>query len=272
MIDCGQNSKIGILVVSCDAYSDLWNPFFALIALFWPDCPYPIYLCSNYKTFDANKVISLPIGDDVSWSGNLRKALSQINENYVLLFLDDLLLTAPVNTKAVQEVSEWFIGRSGNCVRMNPSPAPDYRLKGSNVPVGIGQVSAGTIYRASTVLTLWNKRVLCDLLEEGESAWDFEIYGSVRADAYGGFYASKHRHFEIVNSVIKGKWIPSVVPWLSQMGIVPDANRSIMDWPESVIYKFKTIRSILLGIVPAKMRRNLKHFLLRGKYSYTRHK
>jgi len=38
-----------VLIASCDAYSDAWAPFFALMKKYWPDCPYPIYLISNYQ-------------------------------------------------------------------------------------------------------------------------------------------------------------------------------------------------------------------------------
>jgi hypothetical protein len=34
--------RIAIPVVSCDKYSDLWQPFFALFDRFWPDCPLDI--------------------------------------------------------------------------------------------------------------------------------------------------------------------------------------------------------------------------------------
>ncbi len=44
------NSELAILVCSCDKYADVWEPFFKLFFKFWPDCPYPIYLLSNYLT------------------------------------------------------------------------------------------------------------------------------------------------------------------------------------------------------------------------------
>ena len=39
-------NKFAILIVSCDKYSDLWDPFFKLFFKFWPDCPFNIYLLS----------------------------------------------------------------------------------------------------------------------------------------------------------------------------------------------------------------------------------
>ncbi len=53
---------------------------------------------------------------------------------------------------------------------MNPWPKPD---KHYSQLVGI--VSKGTIYRTATVLSVWKKDILLDLLKVGESAWDFEV-------------------------------------------------------------------------------------------------
>ena len=40
-----------LLVNSCDAYSDLWEPFFKMLGVHWPDCPYPIVLNTESKAF-----------------------------------------------------------------------------------------------------------------------------------------------------------------------------------------------------------------------------
>jgi len=37
-------------------------------------------------------------------------------------------------------------------------------------------------------MSLWKKDMLCALLRAGETAWDFEIHGSHRSDAYDGFF------------------------------------------------------------------------------------
>ncbi len=42
-------SEVTVLINSCDAYSDLWEPFFKLFSIYWPDCPYEIVLNTEYK-------------------------------------------------------------------------------------------------------------------------------------------------------------------------------------------------------------------------------
>ena len=44
------SSKLAILMLSCDKYSDLWDDFFNLKERFWPDCPYHCYLATDTKS------------------------------------------------------------------------------------------------------------------------------------------------------------------------------------------------------------------------------
>jgi len=46
----------------------------------------------------------------------------------------------------------------------------------------IGFIAKGAAYRTSLQVAFWDRQVLLDLLEENESAWDFEINGSRRSD------------------------------------------------------------------------------------------
>src|SRR5579875_2993140 len=77
-----------VLVMSCDAYRDLWNPFFTLFRRYWHDCPWPVYLGTNRLQFADEHVTSLAAGDG-PWSERLRFCLQQIEADFVLLLLED---------------------------------------------------------------------------------------------------------------------------------------------------------------------------------------
>ena len=58
-----KKGEVTILVNSCDLYEDTWYPFFKLLQLQWPECPYKvvlkIYFCmveqiksSDIRNFD----------------------------------------------------------------------------------------------------------------------------------------------------------------------------------------------------------------------------
>ena len=64
------NSNLAVLVISCDAYSDLWSPFFKLYFRYWSDNKFDTFLLSNFKKYSDSRVGSIIVGEDKSWSNN----------------------------------------------------------------------------------------------------------------------------------------------------------------------------------------------------------
>lgn len=256
--------NIAVLIVSCDKYSDLWEPFFRLFRRYWPTCPYKVYLLSNTLSGDIPGVNSILMGEDTSWSDNLRLGLDHIPEEYVFLLLDDLFLIGKVDEKEVVRLFKWVVDSKVNYLRMNPYPRPD---KAFNESVGV--VSKGTIYRTSTVLSIWKKQVLKSLLVPGESAWDFEINGSIRSDSLDGFYSTEEILFPHINGVIKGKWDRKALKLISRIGVeLNTQKRCVMGRKESFFLYFRRKRTFLLHLLPSRHRRAIKNFMLGGKFHY----
>lgn len=259
------NLQLAIIVVSCDNYSDLWQPFYTLFRRFWPWCPYKIYHVSNFLENRAEGVVSLLVGEDLSWSDNLIQALDLIEEEYVFMMIDDLFLIQEVCSEGLQEVFAWISRDKPDCVRLNPVPQPDMPY---NKTVGI--VLPGTLYRTATVMTIWKKTVLLDLLKPGENAWEFEQYGSVRSDKFSGFYSTHYLLLPFINGVIKGKWRRSAVNLLKSLGIpIQFERRKLMTAWETIKFHVQIMRSRCLRCLPSRYRRQIKELLLRGKYDYS---
>jgi uncharacterized NAD-dependent epimerase/dehydratase family protein len=149
-----------------------------------------------------------------------------------------------------------------NYVRLNPSQRPD---RPYNDLVGI--VSPGTIYRTSTVVSVWKKQMLQTLLRSRESAWDFEIKGSVRSDEYDDFYSTWKNCIPAVNGVIKGKWRGAAIRKLNSLGVEIDAaERAIMTQTEELIFFCKQQRSRLLNVLPPQRRRSVRALVAKDQF------
>lgn len=256
--------KVKIVIPSCDKYSDLWSPFFFLFFKYWSDCPFKISLISNRIIANIHNVEVIPVGEDLSWSDTLINALKIVKEDYIFLILEDLFLTDHVDTKAVRKIIEWSVKNMVDYVRFVPSPKADKYI---NELVGI--VSKGAIYRTSTIFSLWRRQILLDLLRSGESAWDFEIYGSIRSDKYDKFFSTWKAYFQYINGVIKGKWRKDAIKKLSSLDIKIDLNkRKVMNLEEGLIWHLQRLRSLFFNMIPLKNKRQVKHFFLKGKYNY----
>jgi hypothetical protein len=249
--------SVAVLVVSCDKYADLWQPFFDLFFRYWSDCPYQVYLLSNTAIADIAGVKGIPIGPDTSWSDNLLQALAQIEEDYVFLFLEDLLLTGPVDTAAVETVVGWFVSSQGNYIRLNGFPPPDVALTET-----VGTVAPDTIYRTATVLSVWRRQILAELLRPGESAWDFETAGSVRSEAYDGFYSARRNYIPVMNAIIKGKWQRTALRKTNSLCIGFEVGaRPILNRREQAALWLRIRGNRLLYWLPVAWRKPIRKFI-----------
>ena len=245
---------VTLLVLSCDKYADLWVPYLSVLDRYWPDHPQPLALVSNEKSLDRTGVGQILVGPDRSWSETLLVALEGVTTEYVLLLLDDLFPVATVDTAKVMADIAWLDRQRGNYLRLNPTPPPIRR-----VDVDHGEAIPGSIYRTSTVLSVWRTSTLQSLLIPGETAWDFEIFGSVRSDDISGFYASTHYSIPFMNCVVKGRWVPWAVQHLARMGIEVDTSaRPVMGWRDATLQRLAIARNKIYRLVPWRWRRGIK--------------
>ena len=61
-------TECSVLISSCDAYADLWRPFFTLFWLNWDDCPFPVYLSTNELHYPDRRVTTLNAGPEAVWT------------------------------------------------------------------------------------------------------------------------------------------------------------------------------------------------------------
>jgi hypothetical protein len=170
--------NLAILVVSCDAYHDLWQPFFNCFFKYWIDCPFPVYLGANFKSYyDDKRVQTILVGQDLDYSTNLLTMLEHIDHEWLILWIEDRVLSAPVNTVRLNNLLNSAISDRVGFLKLISSHPYAF----VNDSKEIGEIPKGSKYRACMTVGLWNKNTLIQLIKPGESAWDFERSGSRRS-------------------------------------------------------------------------------------------
>ena len=217
-------SEIAVLVASCDRYKDLWKPFFTLFFRYWSDCPHPVYLLSNHLSYPDSRVEMIAVGDDRDWSSNLRAALQQIPHRYVLLLLEDFFLDQPVDTAKIQALATYMEQRCAACLRLFTCPGPDIPCVDNPA---VGEILRGSAYRLSMMAAIWDKKVLLQLLRDGETPWQLEIEGTQRTNILDVPFLSVkesaiHYFCPSGSAVCRGKWKPEAVQFCAQQGIQID--------------------------------------------------
>jgi hypothetical protein len=220
-----------LLVVSCDAYRDLWEPFFTLLFRYWADCPFRIYLGSNYATYPDRRVTALTVGEDRDWSSNLLQMLEGIPAGGVLLLQEDFLIDRPVQTERVNRLIGYADEKQAACLRLMPIPGPD-AFCADNPEVG--EIGKGAAYRVSLQAAWWRKEALAAIAHAGESPWQFEHRGSHRSGALSTPFLSLREGIEFpldyfTTAVFRGYWEPGALDLCRRENIPVDLkSRPVM--------------------------------------------
>lgn len=199
-------SDVAILVLSCDKFKDVWAPFFKQFFKAWPDCPYTVYLGANELDPVFERVTVVKSGRDEDWSSSFKSILEQIEQRYLLIWLEDAFILTPPKPNLMEQAFNKMKSGEAVHIHFSASPAPD------EFSDGFGIYYKGAPYRANLV-GFWDKLYLQNLLLPGESPWLFEIMGSYRTSYSDGFLCLKETLWSYLHLIEKGKWFPRVSIW-----------------------------------------------------------
>jgi len=256
-------SSLAILVSSCDKYSDLWPTLESSFNRYWPDCSYPKYLHANEITSAAHpdsQFNVLSTGRDRDWSTDLKIALSKLDHEYLLIWIDDAFLKSEVDhfqfDRLVSFVSKNRI--DGLRLRKNPRLPRYGEMK-------LGEVPENTPYRQTVFGMIWKKDSLALALKNGESPWDFEVLGSYRNPNLK-ICSLSYDFFQIHHGVIGGKWIRGMKTRLVKQGYLVPSEREEMSLLESITSKIKLFKAEIFHLLPFDIRNRV----LRNRWNKAR--
>jgi hypothetical protein len=214
------SNRMAMLVVSCDRYADLWEPCLQLLDRYWPERNFDVYLMTNSLEFEWPGVKVIHVGDDVSYADNLRTAIAQIPEDWILLWLEDLLLCSPVNNRRVMSIIGAAQRRGAGYLKLSGDMPLSYD---SGTSEEVGPLPKGVRYRAAIGASLYHRPTLERLLVPGASAWDLDR-SNVCDDLPEDFLAltvasAKRPPVPYVNAVIKGRWSFGTMSFMKSEGL-----------------------------------------------------
>lgn len=187
--------NISMILSSCDKYEDAWVPFCKQLKSNWPSFNMPVYLNTENKSFSFEGMdIRTPFsGKNIQykqWSDRLLKLLAEIEEDYILFFLDDFWLTASVNEEKFERIFS-YMKKDHNigfvCLKQELKDYSSQKDKDSCVDCEypeLWQCNNGKSFRITTQVGIWKKSYLIKILRAHESVWYFETRATKRACYY----------------------------------------------------------------------------------------
>ena len=254
------NQLCTIVISSCDAYSDLWRPFFTLMQRQWADCPFPIILGSNHLVFEDPSVKTICVGDEKNWSNSTLIQLEQIKTTYVLMLLDDFFIEQNVDNESVMAALDFAQRCEAHLVRLHTNPPPDRPTTHS----AFGEITLNAPYRVSTQAAIWQRTSLIALLKKGESIWSFEIEGTQRSRTIfeNGFYGSWQSIITYSHVVERGKWMPRAIKKYENMAIGCDFSaRPTFEGKDLWLFRATRLKAEIVKRLPKTIHEGLKKML-----------
>jgi hypothetical protein len=176
------SAGLRIVVPSCWAYRDTWNPWFALFRKFWPDCPYETLLLTDFMGFPDGELppnlIPLQFMTGTPWSTMLADYAAHNPHDLSFVFQDDFFLTDTVESGAIGAAIDELQRLNAGMVRLYPMP-------GANEDYGnarFGLISKGTEYRISCQASIWRNSFLHEIAKRCETPTQFELMGTKHAE------------------------------------------------------------------------------------------
>ncbi|MGC8829560.1 MAG: hypothetical protein ACP5TE_07265 [Verrucomicrobiia bacterium] len=207
-----------VFVFSYDWASDLWQLFFhCLLNNITPDVP--VYLLSNYRYYDDPRVKTIKVGRDKNWGGNMKIALKEVKEKYILYLCEDYFVTGKVDIEKITQIVNFVDSREGIFVRMC-----NWVEEGEKVGfMGLYEISPKTQWMAHLQPCLWHREKLREMAIPGHDPWQAESHLNRVAKQIGKGYYSISRETPPVlpyfEGVRGGFWKPVGVDYFKREGL-----------------------------------------------------
>jgi glycosyltransferase involved in cell wall biosynthesis len=183
----------------------------------------------------------LNAGPAAPWGRSLRYFLNELDCENVLLLLEDFFLSKTVGTAAMLEHLAALRSLRGTVLRLHPDPPPTIKVKESPL---LGEQHRLAPFRVSLQASIWDRRALLGLLRDDESPWQFELQGTIRAQAQPhGFYCTRKQALPYRHVAEKGEWFWTAARHYRQQNIGCDFSARRVMGPLTAARK-----SILTGL------------------------
>lgn len=237
------SKKYSIFLSTCDAYRDCWDPFFYLFMKYWPDYDGIVYMVTDNLTYsyDGVKIKCLNINNlkgidsntNLSWGKRMRWAMEMMESDMVLFMQEDFFIRGKVDDRQIDEFASLMIDNPDiKCLHLT---RPEIKDSTPSEYKHLYNVKLKQRYRVDCQPALWRKDELYNVMDDNDSPWQFEVFGSKRSAKMAHRYLIvdknwvKKGKYEIIpyvaTGIAKAQWEYDVIPVFKENGIEIDFSK-----------------------------------------------
>ena len=221
MTDTSWRNRVTLLVNSCDAYADLWQPFFTLLKRYFVPLPAEILLNTETKDFAFDGLNLRCVHSTAPTYGErMTDALREVKTEYTLLLLDDFFLRRPVDIARLADIVRWMDADRDIVYFNSDVTAAVCDLEVDRYP-GYRRLPAGNRYTLNLQAAVWRTAKFAAYWQHKVSPWDWEERCNVLTAAHprDKFYCVTREDARFLDygyhggqwmGICHGQWVESV--------------------------------------------------------------
>ena len=236
-----KDTRMTVLLVSYDGYSDLWRDFFNCKKNNWSDCPFETVMANNEMEWPFDDVRVVHGGKDAEWSKRARLALENIDTKYVCLMLEDFFICEGVNNQDIYQALDLMEKDGLKYYKLDTFTKIDTKTYGEYKHLKC--IPANLKYGISLLTAIWDREFfLSKLGKEDYNAWIFEMERNEEAQAAGadctpvGVFDTRNP-LKICHMVVQGQFLPNALRQMKRKGYIVDTTkRKTMSTKTYIVY------------------------------------
>lgn len=248
------NSNVAIIVPAHDSYKDIVLIWCQALKKYWKQCPYRIFWVNGNETLQFDNVNVIHSGEDSTYCGRILNALENIDEQYVMIWSEDYILTQQFDSTRITEIVDYMEKSNSVHCRLIPFGKVEMRRLPTKK---LYEINPTKPYALSINVGIFSKDFLLSVLNKDWSGWDMEkqyLELSKQGKCFGCLYDDTNNG-KMIHLVKQGLMFPDAVKKLKKHGFEFVGNREVMSYQQSILFNLTTHVS---GICPSRFRLLLK--------------
>lgn len=249
-----ETADFTIMLCSCDAYEDFWEPFFTLLERYWPEAKnYPFILNTESKVYQREGwniqcFQMFKPGQKVSYGTRIIRHLDKVKTEFVLIMLEDFFFRSRVDQSRVDYyVNAIRTHKDITCFNFSCMEQPGIA---SEEFEGFQELYPICHYRLNLQAALWRAKDMRKYWKPGANPWTWETYATRKTDCpkkkFYFYQENKNVLFDYGRKPglswgsVRGKWVrEDVEPLFEKENITVDFEKrgwfdEVAFWPEFI--------------------------------------
>ena len=258
------DSKLSILISSCDKFSDLWEENIKAYKKYWVNNPHKTYLVTDkHSTWDDEDVNLIVANGQNDFPLRIKYALNSIKSKYILVTLDDYFLINSVSNEKIDYLLKRMESENIQYLSLynrRVTKEKKYKKLEELTPIDLSWKYAITLYPA-----IWETEFLRNAIKEDMSPWMFEPSLTKTAIALGAnCQASLSGVYDILDVVRKGKVLHKADRYFRKNNIDIGRRQRISYFTEMKLF----IMDLISWYMPKNISKRLKKLLKKLGFTF----